>query len=126
MLSMVEDVVSTRAVVAEYRRRGGLAVSDGRAVTVAEIAQRAGAGELLAKQALDDAYRLLGEALAPYINAFQAEAVVIGGGISAALPLIEPPLRTGLDTQTLPIVPSIDTEASAPRGAAMHALRGEG
>ena len=73
---------------------------------------------------LVDAYRTLGETLAPYIRAFQAEALVIGGGISAAWPLIEPPLRAGLGTRDLPIVQTPDTEASALRGAAISVLQG--
>jgi len=112
----LEDLVSTRAILAAYRDQHGPAV-----LGVAGIARRAEAGDPLAGRVLVDAYRTLGAALAPYIHAFQTEILVIGGGISAAWPLIEPPLRAGLGTQNLPIVRAPDTETSALRGAAVAA-----
>jgi glucokinase len=110
----LEELVSARAILTDYQRQGGPAVA-----SVAGIAQRAATGDSLAEHVLVNAYRILGETLAPYIHAFQAEALVIGGGISAAWPLIEPPLRAGLGTRDLPIVQAPDTEASALRGAAI-------
>jgi glucokinase len=85
---------------------------------VADIARRAAAGDSLATDVLATAYRTLGAALRPYIRAFQAEVLVIGGGMSAARALIEPPLREGLDVRGLLITYSPGTEASALRGAA--------
>jgi glucokinase len=117
----LEDLVSTRAILADYRRQG-----DPTTPSVADIARRADAGDELARHVFSTAYRALGETLAPYIRAFQAEALVIGGGISAAWHLIEPPLRAGLAAQDLPIVQARDTEASALRGAAISVLHGEG
>jgi glucokinase len=114
----LEYLVSTRAILAAYRDQHGPALG------VAGIAQRAEAGDPVAGRVFIDAYRTLGAALAPYIHAFQAEVLVIGGGISAAWPLIEPPLRAGLGTQGLPIVRAADTEASALRGAAVSVLHG--
>jgi glucokinase len=113
----LEDLVSTRAILATYRGQSGPAVA-----SVAEIAQRADAGDPLANHVLEDAYRVLGETLAPYILAFQADVLVIGGGISEAWGLIEPPIRTGLGSRDLPIIQALDTEASALRGAAISVL----
>ena len=110
----LEEMVSTRAVLAAYRRHGVPAV-----VSVADIARRADAGDPLAKHVLTSAYRTLGATLTTYIHAFEAEVLVVGGGISAAWPFIEPPLREGLGARDLLIVQSPDTEASALRGAAI-------
>jgi glucokinase len=115
----LEELVSTRAILTAYQSQGGPAVT-----SVADIAHRADTGDPLAKHVLLDAYRILGETLAPYIHAFQAAVLVIGGGISAAWSLIEPPLRAGLGTGDLRIVQAPDTEASALRGAAISVLHG--
>jgi predicted NBD/HSP70 family sugar kinase len=63
------------------------------AASVADIARRAAAGDSLAIDMLATAHRTLGATLATYIRAFQAEVLVIGGGMSAAWPIIEPPLQ---------------------------------
>jgi glucokinase len=111
----LEDIVSTRGLLAAYCG-GGMTVA-----SVADIARRAAAGDSLATDVLATAYRALGATLSPYIRAFQAEVLVIGGGMSAARPLIEPPLREGLDARDLLITYSPGTEASALRGAAITA-----
>jgi glucokinase len=113
----LEDLVSTRAVLAAYRREDGPTVSG-----VADIARLAASGNTLAARVFAGAYLTLGEMLRPYIRAFRPEILVVGGGISAAWPLIEPPLRNGLGTRGLPIVRSSDTETSALRGAAVSAV----
>lgn len=114
----LEELVSGRAVVAAYQRLAGT-----QAAGVEDIARRAQAGEQLAGHVLDTAYRTLGAVIAPYIDAFQPEILVVGGGISAAWPLIEPPLRAGLGNVHLPVVKAADTEASALRGAAAAVSR---
>jgi glucokinase len=110
----LEDTVSTRAILAAYRSHGGIPLTG-----VAAIARRAMAGDALAARVLTSACRALGESLACYIHAFGADVLVIGGGISTAWPLIEPPLRAGLAARDLLIVRSLNTEASALRGAAI-------
>jgi glucokinase len=75
---------------------------------------------------LEHAYSTLGEMLSPYFGAFRPEVLVVGGGISAAWPLVEPPLRAGLGDVRLPIVQSADTEVSALRGAALCVDRRDG
>lgn len=116
----LEDLASTRAILTAYRRRSGES-----APRVADVARRADAGDALAGHVLVEAFRTLGETLAPHIRAFQAEVLVIGGGISAAWLLVEPPLRAGLGTRDLPIVRAEDTEASALRGASISVLQKE-
>ena len=112
----LEETVSTRAVLAAYRDHGRDPVAG-----VGDVARRAATGDALAVRVLASAYRALGESLAGYVRAFKADMLVIGGGISAAWPLIEPPLRAGLAVPDLPIVRSLDTEAAALRGAAVAA-----
>ena len=109
----LEELVSGRAVLDAYRRLNGEP-----APSVAELAQRAQTGDQLAGRVLEDSYRTLGEVLTPYVDAFKPEILVVGGGISAAWPLIEPSLRAGLCNDSVPIVQSADTEVSALRGAA--------
>jgi glucokinase len=113
----LEELVSGRAVLDAYQRLNGEP-----APSVAELAQRAQTGDRLAGRVLEGSYRTLGDALAPYVDAFRPEILVVGGGISAAWPLIEPSLRAGLRNDSLPIVQSADTEASALRGAAAAAV----
>ena len=112
----LEETVSTRAILAAYHGRADRTVG-----TVAEIARRAAAGDPAATHVLASAFRALGVAIADYIRAFEAEALVIGGGISAAWSQVEPPLRAGLGIPGLPIERSADTELSALRGAALTA-----
>jgi glucokinase len=114
----LEDLVSTRAVLAAYRHEDGPPVSG-----VADIARLAADGNALAARVFADTYRTLGEMLKPFIQAFSPEILVVGGGISAAWQLIEPPLREGLGISGLPIVRASDTETSALRGAAVWALQ---
>ena len=109
----LEELVSGRAVLDAYRRLSGVP-----APSVAEVAHRAQTGDQLAGRVLECSYRTLGDVLAPYIDAFRPEILVVGGGISAAWLLIEPSLRAGLRNDYIPIVQSADTEVSALRGAA--------
>jgi glucokinase len=113
----LEDIVSTRGLLAAGRGRGMTVTS------VAGIARRAAAGDCLATDVLATAYHTLGATLSPYIHAFQAEVLVLGGGMSAARALIEPPLREGLNARDLLITYSPGTEASALRGAAIAVRR---
>ena len=110
----LEDTVSTRALTAAHHRAGG--------PPTGAVAALAAAGDRIALAVVDHACRALGSALAPWLSRFDATALVVGGGISAAWSVIEPPLREGLATVPgLSIVRSPDTEAAALRGAALHA-----
>ena len=113
----LEDTMSTRALTAAHRRAGGRPDAG-----VAEITALAADGDRIARAVVDHACRSLGSALAPWLSRFEATVLVVGGGISAAWPVIEPPLREGLaSVPGLALVRSEDTEASALRGAALHA-----
>lgn len=110
----LEEFVSGRAILASHQRLEGTSVP-----SVADVARRAQGGDQVAGRVLEHAYRTLGEMLRPYFGAFRPEVLVVGGGISAAWALVEPPLRVGLGDVRLPIVRSADTEVSALRGAAL-------
>ncbi|GAA5193372.1 ROK family protein [Rugosimonospora acidiphila] len=118
----LEQTVSTRAVLAAYRRAGGEAC-DG----VAEVMARVAHGDERAAGVVDEAYRLLGRALAPWLRRFEASVLVIGGGISAAWQFVAPPLGQGIQSadaevaERVTVVRSPDAETSALRGAALRA-----
>jgi glucokinase len=120
----LEETVSTRAMVAGYRQAGGEPSAD-----VAEITARAVAGDHLAYSVVETAMYRLGEALGPWLRRFEATVLVVGGGISSAWHLIAPALRRGIAggshtgdiSGDVLMVPSVDTETAALRGAARHA-----
>jgi glucokinase len=87
----LEESVSARAIVARYARAGGPPSS------VAAIAERARGGEARAGEVLDEAFGILGEALAPWVASFGAQVVVVGGAMVRSWDLIAAPLRRGLD-----------------------------
>ncbi|MGW6278625.1 ROK family protein [Kribbella sp. NPDC055071] len=106
----LEDVVSTRAIVAAYRASGGVCTN------VADVVTRATEGDPDASRCIERAYGQLGLALAPWVRRFAATVVVLGGGITAAWELVSTPLREGLGTD-LTLTRSADTEGAALRGA---------
>jgi glucokinase len=118
----LEDVVSRRAILARYlagpdvRRTPGL--------DVREVFERSRGGDAWATQVLQDAFRALGSALAPWFTRFEATAVAFGGAMIGSWDLILPPFRSGLTDAGAPIdiglLPSVDTERSALVGAATH------
>lgn len=121
----LEHVVSQRALLAEYHRLSGQRVGD-----VATLAALAWTGDHAAAEAFAGPLTALGLALAPWLARFDAQALVLGGGIAAAHDLIVGPLRTGLgrdhpQLQTLPILRSDDPEQSVEVGAAWHAWHPE-
>jgi glucokinase len=70
----LESVAAGPAMAARYRQRSG------DALTFAEIARRAEAGDGLAAEVVDEGGRVLGQLLAGLTNAIDPEAVVVGGG----------------------------------------------
>lgn len=86
----VEDLVSRRALRQAYQ------VRTGRMADVAEIAERARAGEAVAAETLAAGMRVLGRALAPWLLRFRAERLVVGGSMAASEGLLFPPLRRQL------------------------------
>jgi glucokinase len=118
----LEDVVSRRAILARYlagpdvRRTPGL--------DVREVFERSRGGDALATQVLQDAFRALGTALAPWFTRFGATVVAFGGAMIGSWDLILPPLRSGLTAAGAPtdieLLLSADTERSALVGAATY------
>ncbi|WP_432105334.1 ROK family protein [Streptomyces sp. bgisy091] len=90
----LEDTVSRRGIRAAYTR--AVAAGPGPVPDVRDIAALARAGDRSARIVLDHAFRALGEALAPWLCAFEATVLVVGGSIAGSWDLVEAPLRVGL------------------------------
>jgi len=129
----LEDVMSRRAIIAAYRRH---AIPDTAAaeeiadLDVREIAGLAASGDHAALRALQEPCQALGVAISPWLKRFEAEILVVGGGLTASWSLIEPPLRNGVERgapglKGLPIVRSRDPEESVERGAAWFSQPGQ-
>lgn len=121
----LEDVVSTRAIVAAYAEHAGTAHAAAE-VDVRCIADHAKKGDKDAIRAFADAAHALGNALAPWLINFEADALIVGGGIARSWCLVGPPLAAGIEEGALhpaqlTVVPSRDPEASIAIGAAWHA-----
>jgi glucokinase len=117
----LEEVVSSRAITGAYRRRTAATVSG-----VAEIACRAACGDALAADVLHTAFERLGAALAPWLAAFGATALIAGGSMTGSWDLIKPALEGGLSLcgqLSAPLTVSVAARGDrAPLlGAAAHA-----
>jgi glucokinase len=88
----LETVASAAGVARSYHRITGAAPS----VEAREIADRARAGEVAARQAFAIASEALVEALTIYVTLLAPEVIVIGGGLSGAADIIFPQLTAGL------------------------------
>src|SRR5664280_2050629 len=119
----LEDVVSRRAILARYL--AGPNVTSTTGLDVHDVFDRSRAGDAWATQVLEDAFRALGGALAPWFTRFQATTVAFGGAMTGSWDLVLPPLRSGLTTAgariDIELLPSADTERSALVGAATYA-----
>ena len=119
----LEETASTRAVLATYQELTGQ-----RASTVEEIAHLARSGSEPARTVFQDAWTSCAQALAPYLLAFGATHVVVGGSVANAWDLVKPALRAGMDahcaglSERLVLLRSADTEAAGLLGAARFAL----
>ncbi|MFE3263594.1 ROK family protein [Streptomyces sp. NPDC059215] len=119
----LEDTVSRRAIRTNYSRLTALA-GDQRLPDVQEISTRAKKGDTAAAEALRYAFDALGQALAPWIDRFEATAVVIGGSMAQSWDLIHPALTTGLasaDRRDVPFLPARLPEEAPLIGAARWA-----
>ena len=121
----LEATVSRRAILTRYTELSGDAHLED---DVLGIARRAVEDET-ARLVFDDAYRALGEALAPWLARFRATILVLGGSIAGSWNLVAPPLAVGVRTtepdlaHTLSIVPAALGADAALLGAAAHAGR---
>ncbi|WP_426626139.1 ROK family protein [Leifsonia sp. McL0607] len=103
----LEEVVSRRAMRAAYRR------DSGELIDIHEIADRARAGDRGASEVFGRTMTVLGRALAPWIERFEAEAVVVGGSIAGSWDLIEGPLLGALtDPRVTVLRASLGEDAS--------------
>jgi glucokinase len=79
----LEALVSATAVVREYRRRRGRGSGDA-ALTAKVVFQRAGHGEPVALDVVDDAARALGIGISNVYLLLNPEVILIGGGVARA------------------------------------------
>jgi len=119
----LEDVMSRRAIITAYFRYSGRNPNDIGDIDVREIAKWASSGDDAALRAVQEPCLALGRALAPWLTGFEAEALVVGGGMTASWSLLEKPLREGIlaakpTLATLRIERADDPEESIEVGAA--------
>jgi glucokinase len=108
---IVEDLISTRAVKADYAARTG------KDIEVKEIAVAA-ATDPDARQVFETLGSNLGHVIRDVIVPFQPELVVAGGGISRSAPLFLPIAEKQIESLGIRLVPSILFEEAQLIGAA--------
>ena len=119
----LEEAVSSRAL----RRLARLAIEELPAdADVLDIAMLARAGDRRARRVFDDAFGVLGSALAPWLARFDASVLVVGGSMAGSWDLIRPPLLGALRRAEpalagLAVRRAAHPEDSALIGAAVHA-----
>jgi glucokinase len=116
----LEDTVSRRGIRRHYAR---LSPGAGQLLPdVRELAARATAGDAAAVSAFRYAFEALGLALAPWIDRFDATAVVVGGSMARSWDLIHPALTAGLASaggpDDVPVRPARNPEEAPLTGAA--------
>jgi glucokinase len=121
----LEETVSRRAMLARYRASPTGARTPH--IDVRRIAELAARGDADARDAFVEPLRELGAALAPWLERFAAQVVVIGGAMSESWALVEPALRAGLRGTAvagLPVVRTNNADIATAAGAAWHAVGG--
>jgi glucokinase len=116
----LEDVVSRRAILADYARRSAVTGLD-----VADIAKRARAGEPAARFVFKTACSALGGVMAPWLRRFGAQVFVVGGTIAASWDLVGPPLQAEIGDISIPVVRARDLEEAGEIGTAWHVVSRE-
>lgn len=116
----LEDVVSRRAILADYARR-----DDATGLDVADIAKRARTGEPAARDVFDAASGALGTAIAPWLRRFAAQVLVIGGTVAASWDLVGPPLQAAVGGPGIPVVRARHLEEAGEIGTAWHVVSQE-
>lgn len=89
----LEERISRRALRESYAGRTGAMLD------VVQIAERARGGEAAAQETLEEGMTLLGRALAPWLERFAAERLVIGGSMAGSADLLFPALISQLSTE---------------------------
>jgi glucokinase len=108
---IVEDLISTRALRADYLARTG------KNLEVKEIAEAA-SDDLAARQVFETFGVHLGQVIRDVIAPFHPDIVVIGGGISRSGHLFLPAAKTQIDGLNLRLVPSLLLDEAPLVGAA--------
>lgn len=109
----VEDLISTRALKADYLARTG------KDLEVKEIAQAAPA-DPDARQVFEKLGCDLGHVIRDVIDPFHPDAVVVGGGIARSAPLFLPIAQRQLDNFDVHLVPSLLFDQAQLVGAAAY------
>jgi fructokinase len=113
----IETWLSGPGLAADYRQRGGAAI------TAKDIVARAAQGEALAEAALQAYEDRMARAIASVINVLDPDVIVLGGGLSNVARLYHNvPHRWGRyvfsDTVDTRLLPPVHGDASGVRGAA--------
>jgi glucokinase len=114
----LEDVMSRRAIRRAYLTATGIEAD------VAEICERARAGEAAARAVLEHALHTLGITLGPLLSRFGAEVVVVGGSMAGSWDVLGPPFAAGLGpaASTLRVIVAADADRAPLLGAAYRAV----
>jgi len=86
----LEDTVSRRAIRRQYRSATGCDAD------LLYIASMTRSGQPAAMAVMSEAMRSLGQAIGPWCKTFRAQALIIGGAVSASWDVIADPIRLGL------------------------------
>nr|WP_202501562.1 ROK family protein [Streptomyces sp. SID5785] len=122
----LEDTVSRRGIRERYARLAAPDGAPGRP-DVHEIAARADEGDPAAVEAFRYSFHALGQALAAWIDRFEATAVVVGGSIARSWHLVHPALTAGLAAGgAVPVLPAGQPAQAPLIGAAHWALDAPG
>lgn len=127
----LEETVSRRAIRLRYARLarphgGGTAPEEHTLPDVHDLAVLAGQGDPAASEAFRYAFEALGQALAPWIDRFEATVVVVGGSMARSWDLFRPAFTRGLTPtggRAVPVLPARHPAEAALTGAA-HWVRG--
>ncbi|ACZ31139.1 ROK family protein [Xylanimonas cellulosilytica DSM 15894] len=92
----LEAYASGPAIVARYRERGGAAAR------LEDVVAAAGAGVVLARDALAEAGAMIGYAVAGAMNLLDPHAVVLGGGVVNVGPMLLDAVRREIAASALP------------------------
>ncbi len=113
---IVEDFVSSRAIVGNYERRTGIKRE------VIDLAAAA-PDDSAAAQAFAEFGRHLGEVIRSLLACFHADAIVLGGGISRSASLFLPAVRNGLRDSSIEVRVSELQNRAALVGCGVAAFR---
>lgn len=120
----LEMIAAGPAVCAAYRREGG----GGVVVEARDVFALAAGGDRIAARSVAIAASSLGRAIGGLINALDPNVVVVGGGLADAGETWWRPVRSGVDSQTIPstagcpVLPAALGRDAAIIGAASAAL----